>query len=220
MSDIFDEVNEALKQDKVEQWWKENGGYVIWFCACLIFFTGMTAFVRGWMDSNKYAETQEIVSLYSIQDSTEGFSALTAYAEEAPEALSKLARLKAAQAAFEADKNEEAFTVLKALAESGSGLYEDYARIFYVAQKLNLEQFDFEGYKPLLTFLNPTLELSSPWMSAAMELKATIETQMKLYDNAMTSYLQITELPNVPQDRVARAFKLYHVVKVMKQEEK
>lgn len=220
MSDIFDEVSEALKQDKVEQWWKQNGGYVIWFCTCLIVFTALTAFVRGWIDSNKQAETQQLVALYSIEDSSQGFSALSAYKEEGPEDLAKLATLQAANKAFAAGKNEEAFALLKAFAESGSGLYEDYARIIYVSKKLNLEEFDFEGYKPLLIFLNPALELSSPWMSAAMELKATIETQMKLYDSAMTSYLQITELPGVPQERAARALKAYHVVKVMKQEEK
>ncbi len=218
MSDIFNEVDDALKQDKVEQWWKDNGGYVIWFCACLIVFTGVTTFVRGWIESNKQAETAQVVALYETQDQSAAFDALKAYAGEAEDDLQKLSLIQAANMAFKAQENEKAFEVLKSLAESGDGLYEDYARLIYVTNKLNKEEFDFDGYKPLLVFLNPILELKSPWMSAAMEVKATIETKMGLYDNAMTSFLQITELPNVDQSRVARAYKAYHVVGVMKQQ--
>lgn len=92
MSDIFNEVDEALKQERVEAWWQENGKMVVWFCFCLVFFTAVITFGRQWMETNRGENTAMLLSVVEQGGATQNLNAANLQIPEgaSPEDISKI----------------------------------------------------------------------------------------------------------------------------------
>ncbi len=99
MSDIFNEVDEALKQDRVEQWWQENGKMVVWFCFCLVFFTAVITFGRQWMETNRGENTAMLLSVVEQGGISQNLNAANLQIPEGatPEDISKILNEQSAQ---------------------------------------------------------------------------------------------------------------------------
>ena len=105
MSDIFQEVDEALKREKAEQWWQENGKTVLLGCAIAIIATAVASFGLGWMEKNRVKETTVLLETMKQND----IQPLLDVAEKAPEGIATLARFHAAQAAFSKGSDDEGY---------------------------------------------------------------------------------------------------------------
>ena len=64
MSDIFKEVDEALKQEKVEEFWKKNGNLIIFVIILIIGGTGAFTFYNNWLNSDREKKTEIVLDLY------------------------------------------------------------------------------------------------------------------------------------------------------------
>jgi len=68
MSDIFREVDEALKREKVEEFWKQHGNLVIFLILLIIVGTGVYSGYNSWLQSDREKKTEVILDLYQNPD--------------------------------------------------------------------------------------------------------------------------------------------------------
>lgn len=68
MSDIFAEVDEVMKQDRLEQIWAEYGNLIIAFIIGVIVLTAVVSGYKSWNDSVKEKQTEILSTLVSDAD--------------------------------------------------------------------------------------------------------------------------------------------------------
>tara|TARA_Y100001934_G_scaffold194269_1_gene229119 strand:+ start:530 stop:1216 length:687 start_codon:yes stop_codon:yes gene_type:complete len=208
MSDIFQEVDEALKQEKAEQWWKENGKMVLWFCFCLVFFTAVITFGRNWMETNRQENTMALLNIVQSVENNK-VEELSSFADDSSEGLSMVATFTAASNQFAQDQNDEALATLKAYADDESGLYADYARYLYVSKSLDLGKGNDEE---LRAFLQPLIEDNdSAWHGAALEILGLMEYEAGNFEKSLELFTNVIQTEGSPATRVVRAQKMRHL---------
>lgn len=147
MSDIFKEVEEDLRRERLSRLWRRFGIYVI---AAAVLIVAATAGWRGydaWRTGRARAAGDAFVAALEEARGARTASAaeaLLAYAGEAPEGYALLARLRAATVFEQADEPERAATVLKGLADDADVpvLYRDLARVRLAQVHLDADAAD------------------------------------------------------------------------------
>lgn len=133
MTDIFQEVEEDLRRERLKRVWERFGIYII-FTAVLIVL--VTAGYRGWewwtTRQERAAGDAFLALVAEAEDALPATAAanLVAYAEGAPAGYAMLARFRAASAYEAAGETESAIETLRALsADAPDPLYRDLARV-------------------------------------------------------------------------------------------
>lgn len=209
MSDIFQEVDEALRQEKAEKWWKENGKMVLWFCFCLIFFTGAITFGRNWMEKNKAQDTAALIEIVQSDDEKR-LQMLEDYASSASDGLGMVAIMTETSNLFADGKVDEALEQLRVYAQDNKGdLYGDYARYLFVSKSLDENKGDYASLKEMLTpLLNDT---DNAWHSASLELLGVLEFQNGEFAKAKSVFENLMMVDHTPASRIIRAQKMRHL---------
>jgi hypothetical protein len=68
MSEILAEMNEAIRQERMEKFWKENGNALVFFVIATILTTGLVSAWRSWDAKARIAGTEKIMTL--MEDKT------------------------------------------------------------------------------------------------------------------------------------------------------
>ncbi len=132
MSDIFREVEEDVRRERLQKLWKQYGDYVI--AAVMALVIGVAGF-KIWQHY-EYVQTQKASAAYlktleelgTAGKPEEAARAYAAIAKKAPGGYAKVARLAEANALLEAGKKTEAVALYKKLADDGDEV-GDIARI-------------------------------------------------------------------------------------------
>jgi len=170
MSDIFQEVEEDIRRERMARLWQRYGIYVILTAVLIVLVTAGYRGYEAWTTSRERAAGDRFTEVLSTAQ--EGLAStaadeLTAYAQDAPSGYAMLARFRAATALKQAGEPQEAVALLSALAnDAPDDLYRDLARV-RLAQ-LHLDTGNpaaaVEAVAPLAE------ESSSPFHSAAQEM--------------------------------------------------
>ena len=118
MSDLLTEVDEAMKQERMEKLWQKYGGFLIGFIAVLILGTAANEGYKSWEKNKDIAQT----NLY-LDATQSGQNAAAELAEIAPDLnpnLRGLALLNAAGKALDNGDKETALTLYKDIASNTS----------------------------------------------------------------------------------------------------
>jgi hypothetical protein len=133
MSDIFQEVEEDIRRERMKRLWDRFGIYIIATAVLIVLITAGYRGWEAWTTSRERAAGDALAAL--LQDAEDALPAtaaerLTAYAEDAPAGAAMLARFRAASAYMAADRPELAVEVLGTLADDApSQLYRDLAMV-------------------------------------------------------------------------------------------
>ncbi len=113
MADIFIEVDEALKQEKLEKIWQRYGGFFIGFLSMIVLGTAANAGYKSWEMSKNAAQTE---LLFSVTTKTD-YSAddLLALSPNLQAGLRSLTGIEAAGLYLENGDNEKALQTYKTL---------------------------------------------------------------------------------------------------------
>lgn len=114
MADVFVEVDEALKQEKLEALWKKYGGLLIGAIIAIILGTAVNAGYKSWKDSHDIKQTN--ILLDAIDQNASDNPALLSATDTLEGELKVLAKIKAAGTALQNNNMEEA-----------TGIYADIA---------------------------------------------------------------------------------------------
>lgn len=134
MTDIFDEVEEDLRRERLKRLWDRIG---VWVIAGAVLIVVVTAGWRGWVAWEtaraRDAGDRFQAALETARESSggAGLDALSAIAADGPAGYALLARFRLGAEQADAGDTEAAIATLRAIARDGGvdPLYQDLARI-------------------------------------------------------------------------------------------
>ena len=207
MSDLLAEVDEAMRQEKLEKFWHENKSLIITFIVATILSTAAISGYRTWDANTKAAQTAELIAL---QDASDYPSNIIDSDLEFRAPIRGIALLSAAGQFMEQDKPQEAQKLYARLA--GDSKIPDQFRHLGILMNARLNQTTGKDLQTgdILAALHPVLNGKSPWKAHAQIDAAIIEAEQNP-QKALELLNAVADTPNLPQTLYERAQKLHHI---------
>jgi len=171
VADIFQEVDEEVRRERLKKLWQRYGNYVI--AACLLVIVAVGAWrAYEWWESKKSAEAgaafEEAVTLAESGKHREADAAFAKLANDGTTGYRALARLREAAEAAQTDR-KAAVQAYDAIAAEGSvgRVIQDLA-----ALRAGYLLVDTDSYSDLRARLEPLTEAERPFRYSARELLA------------------------------------------------
>ena len=204
MSDIFREVDEDLRRDRMERLYKRYGGVVLAAALAIVAGTGAYTAWRSWQQSQHQQETAALAAALSQsgQGAEKGVEALASFAAKADPGMAGLAQLNAAALLTREGKTAEAIAVYDKLAANGSvgPVYRELASLLSV-----MHQLGSGDPAQLQARLQPLMGETSPWRFSAREMSAVLAARAGDKDKARTLFQQLADDSQAPAGVRSRA---------------
>lgn len=173
MTDIFREVDEALREDRVKAIWNRHGTLIIAGVVAIVLGTAAVVGWRSYSQSQAQSQTRALVDAQQQAVATPA-NAASIYASVAADSSSDraaLARLLEARANLDAGKRDEAGKIYQQIAgDSGvNSVVRDLARLYSVMTRL-----DDGDPAALNDELAPLAADGAPWRAEARELQGLL----------------------------------------------
>ena len=205
MADIFQEVDEELRQENYLKLWRKYGGVLIGVVVAIIV---VTAVYVGWRDYRtaqrleEGARFVEAVDLAASEQTEAALAALASLAQEADTGYATLASLR--QAALLADGGDVAGAVaiydrIAADADVDRG-FRDLAVILSTLSTLETSAPD-----AMLARLGPLTSEGNPWRHTALELSALVAQRTGDAGRAREIYAGLADDAEAPPSLRSRA---------------
>ncbi len=170
MSDVFREVDEAVREDLAREWWKRHGRTMIGLAVAAVLAVAAFNAWRWYQTDQRAGGSMAFEAAVARlpADKPAGIAALEALASGGQVPYAGLARMRLAQAKSEAGDRNGAMEALAAAAGTG-----DDADLKDLAVLLRVMQ-GFEAAKPedTATQLQALAVKDKPWRGLALELMA------------------------------------------------
>jgi hypothetical protein len=210
MADLLQEVDEVMRQERMEKFWQENKYYIIGFIVGTIVLTGILSGYRSWDNDVKEKQTAAIIAM---QDE-EGYPENVVDAElDFRSGLRGIALMQAAATALGDEKNETALKLYQRAA-ADAGLPDDIQQAAIIAStNLALDtDGEIDGQAMLNSLQSISQDKNSPWQTYAHMLSAVIQVhQFDNYASAITHLDDALKAPNLPQSLQERLEALKHL---------
>lgn len=207
MADIFEEVDEDLKEENFKKLWNRFGRYIV--AAVVLVIAGTAAYV-GWRSYTlerqaAFSERFESAISFESQDkNADAAAVLTVLAEDASGGYAMLARFREAAARRAEGDTAAAIDIYDALAveDSIDSMYRDYAVLLSV-----MTQADTGDVAQLADRLLP-LAASGPWRHTAGEYLGLFALKQGDTAAARQRFQTVADDLEAPQGARARAAEL------------
>jgi hypothetical protein len=210
MTDIFREVDEALREDRVKAIWNRHGTLIIAGAVAIVL--GTAAFVgwRSYSQSQAQSQTKALADAQqqAAADPQNAASIYAAVAADSSADRAALARLLEARAALDAGKRDEAGKIYQQIAgDSGvNSVVRDLARLYSVMARL------VDGDPAALNDeLAPLAADGAPWRSSARELQGLLALRQKDAAKAREIFEALSKDPASPPGVRSRADQLLSI---------
>ncbi len=200
MSDIFQEIDEDLRQDKAARLWKAYGKYLIALAIFIILAIASYRFIEHTNEKER-EQTSELYELASEAGRTvDKQAAIELFSDERLEknmGYSIISKLKKAALARSNNDLEGAKLVLKKIITNEEiPLYlRDLARLKLLASDSD------NNISPL----DALIEEAGPWKFLALELKGGIQLEQGNLKEARSIFKELTDDANTPNNLRRRA---------------
>jgi hypothetical protein len=200
VSDIFREIQEDVRRERIEKLWKAYGVYAIAFL--VLVFMGLGAW-QLWQRHEKAEAEKASVAFAAAQRITNPQAAANAFADltkGTPAGYRRLARLSQANAMFAAGQRKDAIDLYKQIANDDSGPVGAVARL-----RAAWGMADSAPRAELAKLLAPLDEPGSAWRQMAEEVLAYADYRALDLKGAAARYEALEKDPNSPDALRARA---------------
>lgn len=204
MVDIFDEVDEDVKRERMQQAAKKYGPIVGGVVALVIAGVAGTTFWREYEErkageaGDAYLAASQLLVQDKAKEASVAFAAISSIAEDGYAAL---AHLREAEALQKSGDRAGAITALNAVETlEAPERYKELARLL----ALNLRSYD-EDPATLLPLVDAMTETGRPWRAMATEYAAMLEWKLGKLDAARTRLMAISADTTAPIGLRARA---------------
>lgn len=170
MSDIFREVEEEVRQERLQQWWKKYGDYVIAGVSVVVIV------VAGWKLWQHYEQQQRLKASSKFESAMQmagagqndlAAQAFAQIAKQAPSGYATVAEMSRADGLLASGRTNDAVGIYMKLAESNKNGLGDIARM-----RAAWAQADTISADDLKKLLAPLNDGKSQWRFMAQELLA------------------------------------------------
>ena len=189
MADIFREVEEEVRRERLEKIWKEYGDYIIAVASLLII---AAAGYRLWVfydarerasASNQYMLAEQMLTNGQSEGAAKAFGKV---AQDAPGGYAKLAQLQEANALFAAGNNSDAVNLYNRLIADADPILSPVARI-----RLAWMTVDDKSRSEIQSLLAPLTDPGSAWRASATEVLAYADYRAGKLKQAIIEYKAI-----------------------------
>ena len=200
MTDIFREVEEDVRRERFEKFWKAYGNYLI--AALVLVFVGIGAW-QLW-DRHEQQERAKVAATFiaaqRITNPQAAASAFVDIARDAPKGYATVARLSEAAAMFASGQQGSAIDLYKQIAKDDSGPIGMVARL-RAAWALS----DTASRADLADLLKPLDQPGSAWRENAEEVLAYADYRAMDVKSALAKYAALAVDPQAPDALRRRA---------------
>ena len=199
MSDIFREVEEDVRKERLEKLWKAYGDYVIALLAVIILGIAGYELWQRYEDSQRAKASSAFVAAQQITNPTQAAAAFAALSKTAPGGYGELSRLSEAGALAAAGKTGDAVALYKDIAND-TGPLGAVARIraaWLVA--------DTASRSDLAALLEPVNGATSVWRQMAREVLAYSDYKAGKLTDATAEFDALAADPDAPDALKSRA---------------
>jgi hypothetical protein len=200
VTDIFREVEEDVRRERFEKFWKAYGNYLI--AALVLVFVG----IGGWQlwDRHEQQERAKVAATFiaaqRITNPQAAASAFVDIARDAPKGYATVARLSEAAAMFASGQQGSAIDLYKQIAKDDSGPIGMIARL-RAAWALS----DTASRADLQDLLKPLDQPGSAWRENAEEVLAYADYRAMDVKSALAKYAALAVDPQAPDALRRRA---------------
>ncbi|GJL85480.1 MAG: hypothetical protein DHS20C02_12550 [Micavibrio sp.] len=211
MADVFAEVDEALKQERLEKLWADYGKWIIAAIVAIILGTAASSTYRSWNESVQIKQTNAVLEALDAEDMP---AALTQASENVRPGLRGIALLTAAGTLISEDKPDEALALYEKAADDSAIPAELRDLAIIMSVRLGADKKDAQEKKD--TFLSRLQSVSSnaksPWrFHAHLESAVILAHFSQAYKAAQAELDIILETPQLPETLYNKARALKHV---------
>jgi hypothetical protein len=205
MSDIFREIDEELRRDRLAQIWKR---YASWIIAAAILLVAATAGVTFWRQHQRSqhqaagVEYANALSLAHAGKTQEAVEALSKLGSGASEGHGLLARFEVAALKAQSGDKAGAMAAYQTIADDGAvdRLYRDLATVLGALDGVA------EGEPAaIIAKLQPVATGNGPWRASALEITALAQLKSGDKAAALETYKGLADDLNAPSGLRARA---------------
>lgn len=212
LADIFQEIDEDVRRERLEQLWKRYGSYVVGVALMLVLGTAGVMGWREYRDRQNQAQSQRFIA--AMDQATRGEDAA------AKETFAKLAADAGAGYAALAKLQEAALLAKGGDAAGAAKVYEDMAadgRIDQVFRDLAVimqvqDTIATGDPAKLAQMLAPLLGEKNPWRHSATELSALLAQRGGDTAKAKELYTKLADDLSAPQNMRARATEMLAIL--------
>lgn len=213
MSDLLREVDEMMKQERVERFWKENSTLIVTIIAALILGTAGVSGYKSWNQGVQEKQTTALIEAIEGENFPED---LEGKFQDSRQEVKKLALLIGAGTYQDQGDTEKALDLYKKAASfDANPELQGLAMLMQIRldQELNSDE--------KTELLDQIIFKKGPWTVFAQFEKALIETENNNYDKALEHLNAVLASQAVPQSLLGKAHNLKHVLvlKLAKQKE-
>jgi hypothetical protein len=200
VSDIFREVEEDVRRERLEKLWKAYGSYAV--VLLVLLFAG----IGGWQlwQRRELAERQKIsdafIAAQRISNPQAAAGAFVDLARTAPKGYSLVARLSQANAMLASGQGPGAIDLYKQIAKDDSGIVGAVARL-----RAAWALADTNKRSDLTELLAPLDQPGNAWRQSAREVLAYADYRAMNSKAALAKYSELALDPETPEALRARA---------------
>lgn len=199
-STAFQEVDDAVRQDQLKEWWIRWG---TWLVGAVVLVVVAVSAVIGWRqyDASRRAAAGQAYSAALAKigpDTAAARSELERQAKNAPEPYRSLAQLVDAQ--LRATPAEQAAALTSVAASLSSPELADLARVIAGTKSIDASKAD-----EYVTALEPLAGPDKPFRASVRELQALVASQKGDLKRARELWAEIVRDTSAPQGTVQRA---------------
>jgi hypothetical protein len=200
VSDIFREVEEDVRRERLQKLWKAYGSYAV--VAVALLFAG----IAGWQfwERHDQQERQKVSDAFiAAQRITNPQSAASAFADlarTAPKGYAQVARLSQAGAMLTSGQRDGAIDLYKQIAKDDSGLIGSVARL-----RAGWALAETASRTALVELLKPLDQPGNAWRQNAREVLAYADYRAMDTKSALAKYSELAADPESPQGLRSRA---------------
>lgn len=212
LSDIFQEIDEEIRRDRVADLWKRYGNYVVAAAAVVVV---ATVAVVGWREyRDRQHRAQAAVFLQAMDQAARGDAdaakaTFGRLAKEGDAGYATLARLQEAALLAKAGDNAGATAIYDAIAKDGraDAVFRDLAVLLAAQHTL-----DSADPAQLAQRLQPLTQDKNPWRHSALELTALLAKRTGDAAKAKEIYTKLADDLSAPPGLRARATEMLAII--------
>ncbi len=209
MTDIFKEVDEVMRQERLATLWAENKVFIISAIAGTILLTALISGYKSWDSNIQTKQTNIAFELLNAPDFPDNIKPDTINTRNN---LKAMVLLQAAAAYLDANKTKEAKALYESASEiKGAGKYQNLSRLMKARLQ---DESPAETLEPILKDKN---NLWRP--QALLDLAAYEATQNNNYTQALNHIDAALNAPNTPASLRQKAQALQHVYTLKNKEQ-
>jgi hypothetical protein len=210
MTDILEEIDQALRRERAAKLWKEYGPSVITGLVALVIFTGIFSAYNHWTFQKN--QNQSALLIQALEQAMDA-EALNASLKDLKGTHRALAMFHLAAARINDQKPQDAIALYREISVMRG--VPDFWRDLAMLNAIRLE-WDAHGdtaqAKAYIDALKPLLPVSKPWAhQAAIQAALIAGDGLKDYTQAMRYLNPVLNSPTAPASLKTRAQALDHI---------